>query len=61
MMDDEFDAWREATNKKVREIDSAIEILQRLRNMYLSESYTPGVSNIVSYREWKPIKWLGED
>jgi hypothetical protein len=60
MTDDEFDAWREATNNKVREIDRAIEVLQRLRNMYLSESYTPGVGSIVSYKEWKPVKWDGE-
>jgi hypothetical protein len=51
----------EEVNDKVREIDRAIEILQNLRNRYLSETYVHDVRSIVTYKEWKPIKWAGEE
>lgn len=61
VLDEEsFQRWREETNRKVREIDRAIEILQKLKNMYLSEGYIPGVRSVATYQEWKPMKWDGE-
>jgi hypothetical protein len=60
MNDEDFAAWREETNRKVREIDRAIEILQKLKNMFLSEGYVPGVRGVATYQEWKPMKWDGE-
>jgi hypothetical protein len=61
MNDEECLAWREETNRKVREIDRAVEILQKLKNMYLSEGYIPGVRSVATYQEWKPMKWDGEE
>ena len=49
VLDEEsFQRWREETNRKVREIERAIEILQKLKNMYLSEGYIPGVRSVAT-------------